>query len=166
MMHMMKRVMFTLWAACLTLNVAAQPMVIDRVVGVVGDFHILQSDVEQQYNQMKLSGAYMEPDTRCAIFNYFVEQKLLLAQAKIDSIEVSPSMVEMQMEARLDYFISQFGDESEMEDYFGMSIFDIRDDLRETIGEQMLTDQVRNAFSVPWIRIAFPTSIPRWSLPR
>ncbi len=144
MMHKMKRVMLILWSACLTLNVAAQPMVIDRVVGVVGDFHILQSDVEQQYHQMKLSGVYMEPDARCEIFNYFIEQKLLLAQAKIDSIEVSPSMVEMQMEARLDYFISQFGDESEMEDYFGMSIFDIRDDLRETIGEQMLTDQVRN----------------------
>jgi hypothetical protein len=34
---------------------AGQPMIIDRVVGVVGDFHILQSDIEQQYLQMKMS---------------------------------------------------------------------------------------------------------------
>jgi peptidyl-prolyl cis-trans isomerase SurA len=70
-----------------------QPMIIDRVVGVVGDFTILQSDVEQQYLQMKMSGMYLPPDIRCQIFNQFIEQKLLMAQAKIDSVEVGPDMV-------------------------------------------------------------------------
>jgi peptidyl-prolyl cis-trans isomerase SurA len=147
MINMKKRLIYILLGATLSLNVAAQSLVIDRVVGVVGDFNILQSDVEQQYLQMKMSGAYMDPNARCEIFNYFVEQKLLLAQAKIDSIEVGPAMVEMQMEARLDYFISQFGDEKEMESYFNKSIFDIKDDLREAIGEQMLTEQVRNTIT-------------------
>ncbi len=131
----------------MTVNVAAQTMVIDRVVGVVGDFHILQSDIEQQYLQMKMSGMYMAPDARCNIYSYFIEQKLLLAQAKIDSIVVGPEMIEMSMEARLDYFINQFGDEAEMEAYFNKSIFDIKDDLREAIGEQMLTEQVKNTIT-------------------
>jgi len=143
----MRRLIFILLAATLTMNVAAQSMVIDRVVGVVGDFHILQSDVEQQYLQMKMQGNYMGADARCDIFNFFIEQKLLLAQSKIDSIVVGPAMVEMQMEARLDYFINQFGDEAEMEAYFNKSIFDIKDDLREAIEEQMLTDQVRNTIT-------------------
>jgi len=143
----MRRFIYILLGAILSLNVTGQSLVIDRVVGVVGDFNILQSDVEQQYLQMKMSGAYMDPNARCEIFNYFVEQKLLLAQAKIDSIEVGPAMVEMQMEARLDYFISQFGDEKEMENYFNKSIFDIKDDLREAIGEQMLTEQVKNTIT-------------------
>lgn len=120
-----------------------QPMIIDRVVGVVGDFTILQSDVEQQYLQMKMSGMYLPPDVRCEIFNQFLEQKLLMAQAKIDSVEVGPDMVEMQMESRLDYFVSQFGSEEEMESYFNKSIFDIKDDLREAIQEQMITQEVR-----------------------
>lgn len=120
-----------------------QPMIIDRVVGVVGDFTILQSDVEQQYLQMKMSGMYLPADIRCEIFNQFLEQKLLMAQAKIDSVEVGPDMVEMQMESRLDYFISQFGSEEEMESYFNKSIFDIKDDLREAIQEQMITQEVR-----------------------
>jgi peptidyl-prolyl cis-trans isomerase SurA len=120
-----------------------QPLIIDRVVGVVGDFNILQSDIEEQYLQMKMSGMSMPADIRCDIFNYFVEQKLLMAQAKIDSVEVSPDQVEMQMEARLDYFISQFGSEDEMEAYFNKSIYDIRDDLREAIQEQMITQEVR-----------------------
>jgi peptidyl-prolyl cis-trans isomerase SurA len=124
-----------------------QAMIIDRVVGVVGDFNILQSDIEQQYLQMKMSGMYLPPDTRCQIFNQFVEQKLLMAQAKIDSVEVGSDMVEMQMESRLEYFINQFGSEEEMESYFNKSIFDIKDDLREAIQEQMVTQQVSSSIT-------------------
>ncbi len=129
--------------ALLSLNTLAQPMVIDRVIGVVGDFNILQSDIEQDYLQQKMSGRYVGPDVRCNIYNSFIERKLLMTQAKIDSVEVGPDMVEMQMESRLNYFIGQFGSEDEMEDYFSKSIFDIKDDLREAIEEQMITDDVR-----------------------
>ncbi len=121
----------------------AQTLVIDRVIGVVGDFDILQSDIEQEYLQMKMAGQYVSPEMRCDIYNSFIERKLLMTQAKIDSIVVGPDMVEMQMESRLNYFIGQFGSEEEMEEYFSKSIFDIKDDLREAIQEQMITDQVR-----------------------
>ncbi len=129
--------------ALLSLNTLAQPMVIDRVIGVVGDFNILQSDIEQDYLQMKMQGRSVSPNIRCDIYNSFIERKLLMTQAKIDSVEVGPDMVEMQMESRLNYFIGQFGSEDEMEDYFSKSIFDIKDDLREAIEEQMITDDVR-----------------------
>jgi len=143
-MHMKKRFVYIILGAVLSIQAVAQPFVIDRVVGVVGDFNILQSDIEQQYLQQKMSGMYMPSNVRCIIYNHFVEQKLLMAQAKIDSVEVGPDMVEMQMESRLDYFISQFGNEQEMEDYFNKSIFDIKDDLREAIQEQMITENVRS----------------------
>jgi len=141
----MKKLIYFVIGALLSLNVAGQPLIIDRVVGVVGDFNILQSDIEQQYLQMKMSGMNMAPDSHCQIFNQFVEMKLLMAQAKIDSVEVGPDMVEVQMESRLDYFVSQFGSEEEMESYFNKSIFDIKDDLREAISEQMVTDEVRQS---------------------
>jgi len=141
----MKKLIYFIIGALFSLHTAAQPLIIDRVISVVGDFNVLQSDVEQQYLQMKMSGMYIPEDARCKIFNQFVEQKLLMAQAKIDSVEVGPDMVEMQMESRLDYFINQFGSEEEMEDYFSKSIFDIKDDLREAIREQMITDEVRKS---------------------
>jgi len=140
---MNRRFIYILLGVVLSLNTTAQTMVIDRVIGVVGDFDILQSDIEQEYLQMKMSGQYVGADSRCERYNSFMERKLLMTQAKIDSIEVGPDMVEMQMESRLDYFISQFGSEEEMEEYFSKSIFDIKDDLREAIHEQMLTDDVR-----------------------
>lgn len=145
---MMKKLIYFVIGALLSLNVAGQPLIIDRVVGVVGDFNILQSDIEQQYLQMKMSGMNMAPDSRCQIFNQFVEMKLLMAQSKIDSVEVGPDMVEMQMESRLDYFVNQFGSEEEMESYFNKSIFDIKDDLREAISEQLVTDEVRQSIIV------------------
>ena len=142
-MNMKRRIAYILLGALLSLNTLAQPMVIDRVIGVVGDFNILQSDIEQDYLQLKMQGRYVGPDIRCNIYNSFIERKLLMTQAKIDSVEVGPDMVEMQMESRLNYFIGQFGSEEEMEDYFSKSIFDIKDDLREAIEEQMITDDVR-----------------------
>ena len=143
----MKQITYLIAGLALSLNLTAQPVIIDRVVAVVGDFNILQSDIEQQYLQMKMSGMYMAPDSRCTLFNQFIEQKLMMAQAKIDSIEIGPEQVELSMETRLDYFISQFGDEKEMEDYFGKSIFDIKDDLREAIHEQLVTDEVRRSIT-------------------
>lgn len=140
---MKKGLIYIALGCILSVQAFTQALVIDRVVGVVGDFHILQSDIEQQYLQQKMSGMYMPSDAKCRIYNQMIEQKLLMAQSKIDSVEVSPDMVEMQMESRLDYFIGQFGDEAEMEAYFNKSIFDIKDDLREAIKDQMITDEVR-----------------------
>lgn len=139
----MKHTIYILFALILSLNAQSQPRIVDRIVAVVGDFHILQSDIEQQYLQLKMSGMYMAPEAKCEIFNQFVQSKLMMAQAKIDSIEIGPEQVEAAMETRLSYFIGQFGSEDEMEDYFGKSIFDIKDDLRELLHEQMVTDEVR-----------------------
>ncbi len=140
---MKRRFTYILLGALLSLNTVAQPLVIDRVIGVVGDFNILQSDIEQDYLQMKMSGRYVGPTARCEIYDSFIERKLLMTQAKIDSVEVGPDMVEMQMESRLSYFLGQFGSEEEMQDYFNKSIYDIKDDLREAIQEQMISDEVR-----------------------
>ncbi|MFH0756548.1 MAG: peptidylprolyl isomerase [Bacteroidota bacterium] len=143
----MKRIIHIIAGILISASAMSQALIIDRVVAVVGDFNVLQSDIEQQYIQMKMSGMYVPSDARCQIFNQLIEQKLLMAQSKIDSVEVGPDQVEMQMESRLDYFISQFGDEKEMEAYFNKSIFDIKDDLREAIHEQMVTQEVRSSIT-------------------
>jgi peptidyl-prolyl cis-trans isomerase SurA len=120
----------------------SQPQMIDRVVAIVGDYTILQSEIENQYLQYRAQGINF-PDMRCFILKDFLEQKLLLNQAKIDSIEVSESTVELQLEQRLSYFISQIGSEEEMEDYFGKSMIEIREDLRDVLREQLITQQMQ-----------------------
>lgn len=122
-----------------------QSFILDRVVAVVGDFHILQSDIEEQLLQMRMNTQYLPENIKCDILDYFIEQKLLMTQAKIDSIEVSDSQVEISMESRLNMFISQFGSEEAMEEYFNKSLYDIRDDLRKTMKEMMITQQVQQS---------------------
>lgn len=146
-MTVARKLIIAIFCAITFINVSGQEdqYILDRVVGVVGDFTILQSDIEQEYLQMKMSGMYMPPESRCRIFSNFINQKLLVAQAKIDSIEVSPDMVDMQINQRMDYFLSQFGSEKEMEDYFSKTIYDIKDDMREAVREQMVTGDVQQS---------------------
>ena len=58
--------------------VLAQPYVIDEIAGVVGKNQILYSDVENQYQQMKMQGVKPMP-TKCEVFEELLTQKLMVA---------------------------------------------------------------------------------------
>ena len=131
-------IVFTL---LLGFTAAAQPLMIDRVVAVVGDYTILQSDIESQYLQMRAQRVTL-PDLRCNILRSFLEQKLMLDQAKIDSIEVSESTVNTELENRMQYFINQIGGQDELEAYFGKTILEIKEDFRESMREQLITQKM------------------------
>ncbi len=142
MMKYIKQIIIASILFICTFSLKAQPVMIDRVVGIVGDFTILQSEVENQFLQYRAEQVNF-PDMRCFILKDFLEQKLLLNQAKIDSIEVSESTVELQLDQRLRFFISQIGSEEEMENYFGKSMLEIKEDLREVMREQLITQQMQ-----------------------
>lgn len=120
---------------------------LDRVVAIVGDFKILQSDIENLYLQYQAERITSEGDMRCEILEDFLAQNLLLNQAKIDSIEVSESQVEMQLDARLDFFISQIGSQERLEQYFNKTILEIKEDFRDLIRDQLITQEMRNTIT-------------------
>ena len=149
----------------------AQPKIIDEVVAIVGNNVILLSDIEKQYQQMRAQGYYSGGDMKCEVLEDFLAQKLLVNQARIDSIEVSPATVEMQLDQRLSYFIEQIGSQEELEEYFNKSIFEIKDDLRESVKEQLITQQMQDVIAgnttiTPSEVEAFYKKIPEDSLPR
>ncbi len=121
----------------------AQSKVIDRVVAVVGDNIILQSDVENLYLQYRAQDITTTGDMKCMILEEFLSQKLLLNQARIDSIEVSDTQVELELEGRLQMFINQIGSREKLENYFNKSVLEIKEDLCESIYEQIVTRQMQ-----------------------
>ncbi len=123
-------------------SVFAQPKMIDQVVGIVGDYTILQSDIENQYLQYLAQGARV-PELKCVILKDFLEQKLMLNQAKIDSIEILETSVESQLDSRMQYFISQIGSQEELEEYFNKSILEIKEDFRQVLHDQMVTQRMQ-----------------------
>ena len=133
-------IVFILFSSA-SIMVNSQPFILDRVVGIVGDYNVLQSDIENQYLQYTAQGANL-PDMKCLILKDLLEQKLMLNQAKIDSIEVTDGSVETQLEQRMQHFISMIGSREELEEYFNKTILEIKDDFREDIKNQMITQRM------------------------
>ena len=124
-----------------------QAMMIDRIVAVVGEFHVLQSDVESMYLQNKAQGMGSQGDMKCNILEDFLSQKLLVNQAKIDSIEISESSVEMQLDSRLQYFTSMIGSQEALEEYFNKSIIEIKEDMRESVRDMLIQQQMQGTIT-------------------
>lgn len=128
--------------SCITL--AGQVKMIDQVVAVVGDKRILYSDIEQQYYQLIAQGEKTTAETRCQIFEHLLIQKLLVHQAQVDSIEITESQVDANLDSRMRYFVNMMGSEQKLEDYFKKSTLEIKEDLRDEIREQMLMEKMKD----------------------
>lgn len=136
---------FILFQFVLPQNAKSQERIIDQVVAVIGSEVIFESDVQKQYMQAKVQGVKSQTgDLLCEVFENLLTQQLMINQAKIDSIEVTDAEVEMQLNQRLNYFVSQFGSEDKMVEYFNMSIPEIKEDNRDAIRNEMLKQRVES----------------------
>ena len=96
---MIKQVLKTLFAAlCLMpLAVIAQDgkAVIDKVVATVGGEIILLSEVQEQLSYAKQQSADLPASYSCIVLQNIIVTKLLVNQAKLDSIDVKDEEVEI-----------------------------------------------------------------------
>ena len=150
----------------------AQPTnVIDQVVGVVGNKIVTLSDLESQYQQYIGQGNYGSNQARCDVLNQLLLTKLLVHYAIVDSVEVSDSQVESELEKRINYFIEQFGGSTEkLEDYYQKSIPEIKDEFKPLIKEQMQAQAMQQKItgkttSSPAEVKEYYNSIPKDSIP-
>jgi len=95
---------------CLSITTQAQsPIVIDQIIAVIGDEMIKQSDIDNQAIQMKQFGAKDNDIKPCKIFEDMLFQKLLVHQSKLDSIQVSDSEIDAEINRRIEMFIGEAG---------------------------------------------------------
>lgn len=125
----------------MAVSVHAQQM-IDGIVAVVGDYTVMQSEIEQQALQSRGNGIPYE-DLKCALLQQYLQEKLLLDQAKIDSLEVTESEVNNKLDQNMEYFIRNFGSREELEAYFKKSVLEIKEDFREGIRNQILSQKMQ-----------------------
>ncbi|MCK4464375.1 MAG: peptidylprolyl isomerase [Bacteroidales bacterium] len=131
-----------------SLSLRAQTKIVDQVVAVVGNNIILQSDVENQTLQLKSQGNRTPTSKlRCEVFEDLLFSKLLLNQAKIDSIEITEAEIEGNLTQRLQVFINQIGSEEKLEEFYGKSILEIREDFHDLIRENLLTQKMQSAIT-------------------
>lgn len=119
------------------------PNVIDEVIWVVGDEPILKSEVEVMRIQGEAEGYKWKGNPDCAIPEQIAVQKLFLHQASLDSIEVTESEVTQEVEERVNWMLQQTGSREKLEEYRGMSLTQIRQEMRDDLRNQILVQRMR-----------------------
>lgn len=134
-----------LWAALLALSPMlgfAQTNIIDEIIWVVGNEPILLSDVEETRIS---SEAYGQPvdNPYCTIPEQIAVNKLFVHQAELDSVTVSESDVIRAVDNRINESIQAFGSREALEQMYGRSVSQMRENLKKQYREQMMADEVR-----------------------
>ena len=118
--------------------------IIDRVLAVVGSNPLLQSELETQYQQMVTQQEPINANTHCKLMEELLYQKLLLAQAQKDSLTVTDAQVEQEMDRRMHFYIQQFGSEERFVAFYGKSVDDFKNDLKDNIRDLLLAQQMQS----------------------
>ncbi len=145
--------------------------VIDQIIGIVGKNIIMQSDIENQYNQYMSQGVVYDGDLKCKIIEDLLFQKLLLNQAQLDSIEVSEAEINDNLDRRIRYFVSQIGSEEKLEEFYGKPIIEIKEEFKSVLKDQMLVEKMQGKITAD-IKVTpseirkFYNNIPKDSLPK
>ncbi|MEQ8909282.1 MAG: peptidylprolyl isomerase [Vicingaceae bacterium] len=145
-------------------------VVLDKVIGVVGDEIATKYELENQFTSMVAQGMEVTDNSRCQIFEDILFAKMLLNQARLDSIEVSEAQIEGEMDRRMRYYIGMMGSEEAVEKYYKKTISQLKDDLRPSMREQMLIQGMRGEITAD-VKVTpaeveeYFNSIPEDSLP-
>lgn len=151
-------------------SISAQSNVAEEIAWVVGDQAIWKSEIEEYYRQMIYDKEDIPGDPYCIVPERLAIDKLYLHQADIDTVEVSPSMVNQQVDSRINYFIANLGSKEKVEEYFHRSMPEMRESMRELITNQYRIQQVqagltKNVKVTPAEVTRFFKSLPDDSIP-
>lgn len=117
--------------------------IIDKTIAVVGNEVIMISDLEEEVQMMRAYGMMSDKSGRCELLEEMMSSKLFLMQARLDSIEVNNDMVEGELRNRVDMLRTNLGGDEEVEKQFGKSLYRLRQEWRDAITDQTLTQQMQ-----------------------
>ncbi|RFN60522.1 peptidylprolyl isomerase [Marixanthomonas ophiurae] len=90
----------------------------EGVSSVVGEYVILDSDIDKGYLEMQQQGLDIKDITRCELVGKLMEDKLYAHHAKVDSVVVADAQINDQITQQMDYMISELGSEEKVVEYY------------------------------------------------
>ncbi|MBD1430659.1 peptidylprolyl isomerase [Sphingobacterium litopenaei] len=134
----MKKLLGILIILTVSINtLSAQEKLVDRIIATVGNAQILQSDLELEYTQFLAQGNKPDDKIKCYILQQLLTQKLLAQQAVIDSVEVSESEVDDQLNFRIRNMVQRAGGKERLEEFLNRSILQHKEEMRPAVAEQL-----------------------------
>jgi peptidyl-prolyl cis-trans isomerase SurA len=144
---------------------------VDKVVAKVGDEYILLSDIEEQFSAAKEQKADLPDEYRCLVMDNILVTKLLLNQAKIDSVLAKDEEVESQLNARFEKILDYMGGNTDQFiAYYGQTPEAMKEQMRDDMRDQLIVDKMKQKIlesvtvTPSEVRIFFD-KIPKDSLP-
>jgi peptidyl-prolyl cis-trans isomerase SurA len=116
---------------------------IDKIAAQIGENIILQSDIEAQKAQAAEAGYTLTSQTDCQMLEDLMFQNLLLNQAEIDSIVITDAQVDAEMENRVRVIEQQIGSRQKMEEFYGKTITQIKNEFRPLIRKRLMTEEMQ-----------------------
>ena len=116
---------------------------IDKTIAVIGNEVVTISQMEEEAQMMRAYGMMSDKSGRCDILEQMMTSKLFLMQARVDSINVNNDMVESELRSRIDNVRTQLGGDEGVEEYFKKPMHKLRQEWREAITDQTLTQQMQ-----------------------
>jgi peptidyl-prolyl cis-trans isomerase SurA len=121
--------------------------IVDKTIAVVGNEVITISELEEEVQMMRAYGMGSDKNVRCEILEQMMVSKLFLMQARVDSLTVNNDMVEGELRNRMDNVKTSLGGEDAVEEYFGKPLHKLRQEWREALQDQSLTQQMQGKVS-------------------
>jgi peptidyl-prolyl cis-trans isomerase SurA len=118
------------------------PLIMDRIVAVVGKYPIMQSDLENSIRDYQSQRFDFPIDPYCYVLENQLITKLLVTQAEIDSIMVTDDEVERLIDNKLQTYILQVGSQQALETMFNKSLLEIKKDFLKPQKENMIADKM------------------------
>lgn len=123
----------------------AQQRVLDRIVAIVGNEIILESDLNYQTYIFAIQNN-LNPDDislKKYVLQEMINDKLVLAKAIEDTITVSDDEVERQIEAQIQALVRQYGSEQRLEEIYGMPVGRIKREIREDVRKRLMIEKLK-----------------------
>ncbi|MCV9926530.1 peptidylprolyl isomerase [Flavobacterium sp. LS1R49] len=121
-----------------------QKQKIDGIIATVGDYIILDSDIDKGYLEIASQGGSIKDVTRCQMLGKLLEDKLYAHQAVQDSIIVSDAEVKGMMDERLNYMVQQIGDINKVVQYYKKnSVEEFKTYFADILKEQKLASEMQ-----------------------
>ena len=127
------------------LSVKLQRIKVDGVSAVVGDYVILESDIDKAIVEMESQGISAKNITRCELLGKLMEDKLYAHSAVQDSLEVSDQEIYDYVDQSIAYFTEQLGSiEKVLEFYKKPDELSFRDELFQINKIQKLSSMMQS----------------------
>lgn len=123
---------------------SANRVKLDGIAAVIGDYVILESDIDKTLIDLKNQGASTQDITRCGLLGKLMEDRLYAHQAVQDSLLVSDEMVNAQSDRQIQQLVAQVGSmEKVLRFYKKPDVESFRSELFEINKLRMLSEKMQ-----------------------